>query len=398
MIEQRQHRAKIANSVSSDDGDLDTDFGTKGRDKKKARGLKRPGSRKNTPVRPKAALEVQPVVEQSNPDVLKRTEAALKARPVVENADVMDLNEGYGTADDAEHPPPAHREQAANPYADLQFGRRYEVILRTEDGTEYVYEIKGNALEASSPFFKAARADCWKKSNPSTILGDDEEPELFQRYMSIVIDGLEVWKVNFDAAIALSKQHPTDGTPVPPHIESMREKLFDDFVGVYLLAEKFMDHTTANIVIDEMVRLSKETDLVPHPGAVNQAYDSTPEGSPLRMLLRDWFIHEALPNTVENMVKGDVNPDFLVDLAVENSKLKTDNKQGIIKKWYYQQAASRPAGHYHLPNPEPPVRSTREYPTGSYQLLRIIRPNGEIVTPAQDGGEDDEESSSGSEA
>jgi hypothetical protein len=178
---------------------------------------------------------------------------------------------------EASRPQGKHHKQAADSHANPPTPRRYPVTVRDKGGVEHRYEIQGDALEASQ---------CWTKADVSTVL-HDENPELFRSYVGLVCYGKEVWQQDIDASIAQSNLHPTDGSPMPPAIVCAREKVFDDLIRVYILTDKFMDPGSANIVIDQMIRFSKETCLLPHPEAINQAYNSTLEGSPLRALLRD---------------------------------------------------------------------------------------------------------------
>lgn len=269
--------------------------------------------------------------------------------------------------------------------------RRYQVRVRDVNGAEYVYRIKGDALEASSPYFRAVTSQRWTKAGVPTVL--EEDPELFESYAGLVCYGQDTWQQDIDASIAQSRLHPTDGDRVPADIVRKREKVFEDLIELYIFADKFMDPATANIVIDQMVRYSAETCLLPHVGAVDRAYESTPDGSPLRMLLRDWFIHEAFADTVEELVQSEVHPDFLADMVIGSCRLKFENIQGTVRKRYFQPAADRPAGHYHQHVPGLIAGAAEDMPDGSIELLRIDPPREMLGNVTEDGEESDGDSS-----
>ena len=155
-------------------------------------------------------------------------------------------------------------------------------------------------------------------------------------------------------------------------------------IGVYVLADKFGDIAMANEVVDEIIRFSKETDLLPRVRAINQAYDSTPESSPLRMLLRDVHIHEALPSVIEVASRNGVHYDFLANMSTEWCKLKFDHMNGAIEKWFRQQVAYRPKGYYHQELGEPTLKSRHVKLAGSCEATHVVEPTNIADQDAHD--------------
>jgi hypothetical protein len=234
---------------------------------------------------------------------------------------------------------------------DSSSNRPYLIIVRHPDGVEYKVEVRGNFLEENSPFFRAARSGRWNSANAPIVL--EENIDFFRAYL-LASTHWRTFRERISGLIASSKQHPTVGDEVPRELRREREETFEYLIGVYILADQFQDIVRANLVIDEIIRLSKETDLLPHTDAINQVYDSTLEGSPLRLLFRDLHIHEALPSVLADAARNDVHYDFLADTSIEFCNLKFNHISGTISKWFRQAVTDRPEGHYH----QKPVEAT----------------------------------------
>jgi hypothetical protein len=162
-----------------------------------------------------------------------------------------------------------------------------EYLVTVVNGTgEFKYKIEGNVLEASSSFFRAARSTRWTKPDVPTVVHG--RPLLFHMYLSFVHG--ETWRRQtlIDGIVEeCNTAPPVDGEIAPAEVLQLRKAAFETFIGIYILADQFLDPGSANAVIDQMIQFSNATGLAPHLEAVNLAYDSTPENSPLRMLLRD---------------------------------------------------------------------------------------------------------------
>jgi hypothetical protein len=255
----------------------------------------------------------------------------------------------------------------ANTYSSTT--RPYLVIVR-HDGEESKFEINGTALEEMSSFFRAARSGRWISPDAATVIEDD--PDHFASYLLATFHWRKFRRDVHDA-ICASKPHPTEGD-VPDEVRQGREQAFETLIGTYIVADKYGDLHRANSVLDQIVRFSRATKLLPHLPAINQVYDSTVKGNPLRVLFRDFFVHEALPSALEEVVHhDDIHPDFPADIAMECCKLKFDNFNGHIKKWFHQEVAHRPKGHYHQELRELTPQARGVVLTGSYQeILQVI--------------------------
>lgn len=150
---------------------------------------------------------------------------------------------------------------------------------------------------------------------------------------------------------------------------------------MYILADRYEDLAGANRVIDQIIRFSHETELLPHLEAINQACEWSLEGSPLRKLFRDMFVHESSPRFLDAVVRDDVDPDFTADVAVEYCRLRHENFNGHVNKWFNQIPADRP-GDYHQELLEPTPGERGVELTGNFiQVVRVVK-----VTETADEG------------
>jgi len=262
---------------------------------------------------------------------------------------------------------------------------KYTITVRHTNGVTYDFEIRGNSLEENTHFFRAARSGRWTEADVPTVL--EEDVNHFRAYLLARFYWPD-FQEDVNDAVAESKGHPTDGDQVPLEVRRGREEAFEYMIGVYTLADQYGDIEVANLVIDAIIDFSKKTDLLPHLGAINQAYDSTPEGSPLRMLLRDLFVHEALPGVFEANVRGGAHPDFCADTTVEWCNLKFKHMDGTIKKWFQQPVAGKPDGYYHQKLLEATPEERKVWVWGFYKESHSAGPTempDEDLRDAEDG-------------
>lgn len=262
-------------------------------------------------------------------------------------------------------------EGAADADTDSSPDRNFLITVRHTDGTNHDFFVWGNTLLGSSRFFRAARSWAGTQADDATQL--EEDVNHFESYLTATF-GCDEFKEEITQAIAASRLHPTDGDEATPEKRRKREKTFEKLIAVYILADKYEDLAGANRVIDTLIRFSHETNLLPHLGAINQAYDSSPEGSQLRKLLRDIFVHESSPAALSALIRDGVDLDFIADVALEFCQLRNHHPNGHINKWFNQAAADRPQGHYHqeLFVPTPEERGVRL--TGNFvEIPRIVK-------------------------
>ena len=222
-----------------------------------------------------------------------------------------------------------------------------------------------------SPFFRAARTARWTVGDVATIVDDDVDH--FMSYLLATYNWRKFWGDVHDA-ICASKAHPAEGGDAPEKGRQAREETFETLIGAYVVADKYGDIYRANQMIDQTIRFSRATTLLPHLKAINQAYDPTLNDNPLRALLRDLFIHEACPEALERIVRhDDVHLDFAADVSAEWCKLKFDHMNGHINKWFKQEVSNRPQGHYHQELHELTTQARGVILTGTYhEILKVV--------------------------
>jgi len=96
-------------------------------------------------------------------------------------------------------------------------------------------------------------------------------------------------------------------------------------INLYLLADKLQDLTTANMVIDELMRFVSITGRIPTHAATRFTYNSTASSNLLRMLLRDYWIYCSPADVLENLEADTFPQDLVRDIAKELMRFKLGN-------------------------------------------------------------------------
>ncbi|KAF2869216.1 hypothetical protein BDV95DRAFT_468859, partial [Massariosphaeria phaeospora] len=114
-----------------------------------------------------------------------------------------------------------------------------------------------------SGFFSKALNGRWQEADEMMVKLPDELPSIFTMYLDCVYH---------------------NEVPVSNHPDGYRE--FDLLARIYVLAEKLMDVTAKNLVVNAMIAQGEEYS-VPDKNDVCTLYDGTPEASPARKLYVD---------------------------------------------------------------------------------------------------------------
>lgn len=147
----------------------------------------------------------------------------------------------------------------------------------------------------------------------------DEEPEVFNTYINCVYFGQNALK------------HHEDDLKSSPASESQATASagFRALIQVYLLADKLQDPTTANIAIDEIIRFSDAAKLVPSAG-YSLVYSQTPRNSPLRTLMRDFWINEMNPTTKKPL--KNLPLELMQDIMAEFLQVKDKYEGSTVRE------------------------------------------------------------------
>jgi hypothetical protein len=100
-------------------------------------------------------------------------------------------------------------------------------------------------------------------------------------------------------------------------------------IDVYLMADKSLDPSTANVVMRELVTFVHIHAWVTDEAVINYVYASTTENSPLRTFVRDWWLFSADQSWAEGSRPDRKLPlEFLQDLIIEMARLRKKLGQG----------------------------------------------------------------------
>jgi hypothetical protein len=104
---------------------------------------------------------------------------------------------------------------------------------------------------------------------------------------------------------------------------------YGGLIRLYLLADRLQDLTTANTAITGLISFQYQVWAVPEHEFVRIAYESTVKGNPLRILLRDIWVH-ALPDDGDRLLEGSDYPnEFFQDIAGELMRVAPKRPEGI---------------------------------------------------------------------
>ena len=132
---------------------------------------------------------------------------------------------------------------------------------------------------------------------------------------------------------------------VPAKAEGGSDSTYMNYVELYLLADKLQDLTTANLVADQILLVSEQTNKSPDYAEIAHAYSHTTPGHPLRRLMRDFRIQYGGVNArgVPKLT-GEGMAEALYDICEEFARLTVHQN----KRFFYPYPHKQPKCHYHL--------------------------------------------------
>ncbi|KAK5710629.1 Ankyrin repeat and BTB/POZ domain-containing protein 1 [Elasticomyces elasticus] len=123
------------------------------------------------------------------------------------------------------------------------------------------------------------------------------------------------------------------------------------WVDVYSLAEELWDPSTMNIVMDQFVRGICDQRISVDIHTIAHVYDSTDEGSKLRKLFVDYYIHDKeLETDDEEYMSAGAGyglEDFGLDMLREMKRLKKTNMDKKVREAFDVKLSSRGKCRYH---------------------------------------------------
>lgn len=267
-------------------------------------------------------------------------------------------------------------------------------VLVGKEPKQQRFTVYHDILTRRSEFFRAARSGRWTTQPEQATVLDDHEPDVFSVYLHCVNFGRKALEEHIDAIPVAEKndsqnldsdssQRAEEGeeskestqandengaieeTPsigpesdarensdaIDNYVWKVGDNEFPDkfLVDLYLLADKLMDHVTANMAVDKLIRMSESRNAYPSPVLITYVYGSTTAGSPLRRLFRDWYVFTVVESWVDNIHRDEYPHGFLKDLVHEIYNLQHDNQGKRIRKVFAAEklASRRTKDYYH---------------------------------------------------
>jgi hypothetical protein len=204
------------------------------------------------------------------------------------------------------------------------------------------FTVHHDLITQRSEFFRAARSLCWTEPGKVTRLVDDD-PHIFSAYLSCLYFGADFMdrqdgkpRQGDSSSGSSADVDDNDGDdddddkmldgviakkfgPYAEHIENVRF-----LVDIYLLADEYLDPSTANLVIEKLAKFVVGKPWTTDEATISHVYASTRDQNPLRKLVRDWWLFSADQSWALERPKPDwgLPLEFLQDLIIETSRMR----------------------------------------------------------------------------
>lgn len=171
------------------------------------------------------------------------------------------------------------------------------------------FMVHSNKLIARSQFFKAACSERWVRSGSNPIELPTDDPHIFDMYLGCIysewvdeVTSDDVDESEVDSATA-------------------EEINLEFWVKTYILADKYMDIESCNLIMDQLIDYFREEGRIGEANTIQLVYRNTADASPLRKFFVDKWIFKAEVKDYER--GGDQLPQaFLLSLAIENERAR----------------------------------------------------------------------------
>lgn len=177
------------------------------------------------------------------------------------------------------------------------------------------FTVHHDLITKRSKFFRAARSERWTldKSKPADLQHCD--PDIFANYLHCVyhdtVPLYDRWKDGDDINASYAMELMCRET-------WFADKYYEHLVKLYTTADSLEDPITANMVVDEVRRISQKA-CPPLASKVKLAFDNTVLGDNMRKVLADIFVSVSDARGDEDLEDVDYPEDFL-KLVVERFK------------------------------------------------------------------------------
>ncbi|KAK4547289.1 hypothetical protein LTR36_000944 [Oleoguttula mirabilis] len=176
-------------------------------------------------------------------------------------------------------------------------GEVVEVIVGED---KRIFLVHKNLLRNNSAFFDAALKEEWKEGQQRKVTLEDEESELFYRYVQWLYTGRISCKTSTVAGCEV-------------------------LVKLYVLGEKLLAPTLRDAAINGIVSAAR-TGKIPVEKNVDYIYQGTLAGSPARQLMFDLHLKLGKPGLISKSVES-TNHEFLRDLTTELLRMRMTSEE-----------------------------------------------------------------------
>jgi hypothetical protein len=119
-------------------------------------------------------------------------------------------------------------------------------------------------------------------------------------------------------------------------------------VGTYLIADKYQDTVTTNMIVDEIIRASDARVSIPSTAVTIIVASTMPADSPLYRLFVDYYVHEAGVFTIRSAFCNGVVPySFVFRVLEEKTKLETKNRKKVVLDVFHRSFTTLHKCKYH---------------------------------------------------
>jgi hypothetical protein len=246
----------------------------------------------------------------------------------------------------------------------LRFTNNNIRILVGDPDAPKEYLIYAFQLVDRSRFFRNALSRDWKEATERTIRFPEDNPETFERYLSMVLTD----------TIAIGEELDKDSEHPREHVRDEVRRRYLQLIKLFVLCDKLQDTQGINSVIDALLgqfrtgyfivedvatptqsdaisgspgdlehRKRGRTHMMPSRDVISLVYSNTAGPRSIRRLILDTWT--ALPEFLANTLGKEVelNHEFLLDLAkrlaelaYQDSKARPFNPFALCPKDYYE--------------------------------------------------------------
>jgi hypothetical protein len=197
-------------------------------------------------------------------------------------------------------------------------------VLVGTGASQQMFSIHEQVVTKRSEFFRAGRQKRWNQKNEAKMMLLGEDPYVFSAYLHTVYFGRDHLKKLSGSDEDSNEDRSNEDDNTNTRDDSKDDKTAMFLTDLYLLADKLLDPVTANLVIDELAEFHDSLNHIGHT-AVIHAYASTKDGSPLRKLLRDIYVHDVDPFWASKAQELGLPYVLLQDIINEISHLRWDD-------------------------------------------------------------------------